>query len=254
MITYAITRKPGSDFAAGQTTAGLGAPDFSLILQQHGDYVDALKSRGLTVVELNSLPGHPDAYFVEDPAIVAPSVAVITIPGAPSRQGEQESLESALKPYRSIERIQSPGTVDGGDILMVGNHFFIGVSARTNAEGARQLGEILERHGNTFTRVPVTNGLHLKSDVNYVGDNTLLLTPGFQHREEFSGFDKIVLDERETYAANSMLINDCLFVPRGFPNTSARLEQKGYDVVEMDTSEVQKMDGGLTCMSLRFAA
>ena len=254
MITHAITRKPGPDFADGVTSAGLGTPDYDLILRQHDDYVAALKQLGLTVLELEPLAGHPDAYFVEDPAIVTPVVAVITIPGASSRQGEQESLAPILEDYRQIERIRSPGTVDGGDVLMVGNHFFIGISARTNAEGARQLGEILRRHGHSWSTVAVENGLHLKSDVNHVGEDALLLTPAFEHRDEFDGFEKIILSEREAYAANSMLINERLFVPRGFPDTLGKLERSGFTVTELDTSEVQKMDGGLTCMSLRFAA
>lgn len=254
MITHAITRRPGTDFADGLTTSDLGEPDFGLIIQQHDGYVEALRKHGLNVIELSALEGHPDAYFVEDPAIVAPKVAVLTIPGAPSRQGEQQSLGAVLEEYRPIERITPPGTVDGGDVLMVGKHFFVGISARTNSEGARQLGAILEHHGHSWSAITVGSGLHLKSDVNYIGDNTVLLTPEFAGREEFGAFDKIVLDEQETYAANSMLINDCLFVPRGFPDTLGKLAQRGYDTVELDTSEVQKMDGGLTCMSLRFGS
>lgn len=254
MITHAITRKPGPDFADGLTTASLGRPDFELIVQQHAAYVKTLKRLGLEVIELEALAGHPDAYFVEDPAIVTPEVAVITVPGARERQGEQDSLASVLQDFRTVERIRPPGTVDGGDVLMIGNHFFVGVSARTNADGARQLGEILERHGHDWTAVPVRGGLHLKSDVNHVGKHTLLITAEFEHREEFGGFDKIVLTQQEAYAANSLLINDRLLVPEGFPKTRRALEERGFDVTVLDISEVQKMDGGLTCMSLRFSA
>lgn len=252
MITHAITRKPGPNFADGLTTAGLGRPDHGLIVQQHDAYVCALKNRGLFVIELDALDAYPDAYFVEDAAIVAPDVAVITIPGAPSRRGEQQSLEEILQAHRKIERIAYPGTVDGGDVLMVGNRFFIGVSGRTNAEGARQLGEILARYGHTCTTVAVKHGLHLKSDVNYIGNNTLLTTFAFETTSEFQNFKKITLSKQESYAANSMLINDCLFVPEGYPDALSTLQRTGYDVIELDVSEVRKMDGGLTCMSLRY--
>ena len=252
MFTHAITRKPGANFADGLTQGNLGAPDFELITQQHAAYVEVLKLRGLTVTELEPVDAHPDGYFVEDPAIVTPKVAIITIPGAPARRGEQESLEEVLCKFRPTAHITPPGTVDGGDILMVGNHFFIGISARTNAEGARQLGVVLERYGHAWTTVDVQNGLHLKSDVNYIGDNTLLLTPGFAHRKEFKDFERIILNADETYAANTLLLNDCLIVPRGFPDTLGKMRHTGHDIVELDVSEVQKMDGGLTCMSIRF--
>jgi dimethylargininase len=252
VTTHAITRRPGPDAARGLTSAGLGEPDWGLLLRQHGDYVEHLKRLGLEVIELDALQAHPDAYFVEDPAIVAPGFAVITIPGAPSRRGEQASLEKVLKAYREIEHITPPGTVDGGDVLMAGSHFFVGVSARTNAEGARQLGAILERRGHSWTAVTVKSGLHLKSDVNSLGHDTLLLTPAFETRPEFQAYAKIVVPEQEAYAANSLLVNERLFVPRGFPETLNILQGAGYDVTELDMSEVQKMDGGLTCLSLRF--
>jgi dimethylargininase len=252
MYTHAVTRKPGRDFAEGLTTAGLGRPVYALAEEQHNAYVETLKHLGLTVIELDALPDHPDACFVEDMAVIAPNIAVITNSGAPSRRGERQSIERVLRRYRETIRIESPCTVDGGDVMMVESQFFIGVSARTNEAGAGRLGEILVGHGYTWTAVDVGGGLHLKSGVNYIGDNNLLITEDFAAHPGFDKFEKIVLSGAESYAANTLRINDCLITPKGFPNTLEKLSGIGCKIVELDTSEVRKMDGGLTCLSLRF--
>jgi dimethylargininase len=252
MFTHAITRLPGENFAEGLTTANLGRPDYALILKQHHAYRHALLSLGLDVVVLPAEPEFPDAYFVEDPAIVTPELAVITRPGAPSRRGEETSLAPFLEYYRPLRYIQAPGSVDGGDVLMIGHHFFIGLSERTNQEGATQLARYLETAGYTSETVPVAAGLHLKSSVNFVGKNTLLVTKNLSTYQGFAGYEKIILDEGEQYAANTLWINDTLLMPEGFPNAHARLSTLGLPIIELDISEVRKMDGGLTCMSLRF--
>jgi dimethylargininase len=252
MFTHAITRKPGANFSRGITTAKNASHSYELIVSQHAAYLETLRSFGLEVIVLNSLPDYPDAYFVEDTAVVTPQVAVVTIPGATSRRGEADAIAPVLADYRKIKRIQPPGTVDGGDVLMVGNHFIIGISERTNTEGAEQLGKILQPFGNTWATVPVRSGLHLKSSINPVGDNTLLLSREYTGLEELKRFEKIIVDEDEKPACNTLWINDHLMVPRGFQATRKKLEASGYDIVELDVSEVNKMDGGLTCMSLRF--
>jgi dimethylargininase len=252
MFKYAITRKPGKNFAAGLTTANLGTPDYNLILKQHHAYVCILQSLGLEVEILQSLPEYPDAYFVEDVAIVTPEIAVITHPGAQERAGEANHIESSLTQYRSIARIQSPGTLDGGDVMQVGNHCYIGVSDRTNEEGARQLAQILHQYGYNCMAVAVSGGLHLKSDVSYIGRNTLLVTEALSESEAFINYDKILVDPEEAYAANSLLINNRILMPEGFPRTKSKLIAARFDIIETETSEVQKMDGGLSCMSLRF--
>jgi dimethylargininase len=247
MFTHAIARKPGANFFRGITTAKNESHSYELIVSQHEAYLEALRSFGLEVIVLNSLPGYPDAYFVEDTAVVTPQVAVVTIPGAISRRGEADAIAPVLVNYRKIKRIQPPGTVDGGDVLMVGNHFIIGISERTNTEGAEQLGKILQSFGNTWVTVPVRSGLHLKSSVNLVGENVLLLSREYTGLEELKRFEKIIVDENEKPACNTLWINDHLMVPRGFQATRKKLETTGYDI-----SEVNKMDGGLTCMSIRF--
>ncbi len=252
MFSIAITRKPGDNFSQGITTSDLGAPGFALILAQHAAYIETLRQLGLSVIELDSLADYPDAHFVEDVAVVTPEIAVITNPGATARNGEQEHIEPVLAQYRELAHIRPPGTVDGGDVLMVGKHFFIGISERTNQIGGMQLGEILKKYGNTWSAVSVGAGLHLKSSVNWVGGNNLLISPAFAHRFEFEGYAQIIVDPDEEYACNTLWINNILLTPKGFPKTKERLASLGLKIIELETSEALKMDGGLTCMSIRF--
>jgi dimethylargininase len=252
MFTHAITRLPGENFADGLTTSDLGRPSYEIILKQHQAYRQALLGLGLDVVVLPAETAHPDAYFVEDPAIITPKIAVMTHSGAPSRQGEGATLEPILEYYRPIFHIHPPGTLDGGDVLMVGNHFFIGLSERTNTEGAAQLASLLAAAGHTSETVTVSGGLHLKSNVNYVGSETLLVTKSLVNHPAFDHYDKILLENDEGYAANTLWVNDALLIPKGFPKTYASLAHLGMMIIELEVSEVRKMDGGLTCMSLRF--
>ncbi|MDJ0987022.1 MAG: arginine deiminase family protein [Desulfobacterales bacterium] len=248
----AITRVPAQTFDRGLTTSKLGPPDYASVLKQHHAYTDALASIGLNVIELEPLPHYPDAHFVEDTAVVTPEMAIITNPGAASRQGEEKTIAAELEAYRQIESIQAPGTLDGGDVLMIDNHFLIGLSERTNQQGADQFGRILDKHNKTHTTVAVGAGLHFKSSVNFVGKNTLIVTPDFAEHQALKAYDKIVANPDECYAANTLWVNDHLLVPKGFPNTKAKLEALGLPIIELDVSEIQKMDGGLTCLSIRF--
>lgn len=250
--THAICRLPAPDFADGLTTSDLGRPDFQTMVAQHGGYVSALQALGLAVEVLDPLPGHPDAYFVEDAALMFPEVAVVTRPGAAARRGEEAAMAPVTARHRPQVALEAPGTLDGGDVLVIGKRVFAGRSERTNEEGIEQLGRLLAPHGYTVTAVPVAAGLHFKSSVNWVGGNTLLVSPAFADREELRGFDLLVADPAEEYATNTLLINGTLLMPAGFPRTRALLEPLGLPIVELDTSEARKMDGGLTCLSLRF--
>lgn len=253
MYTQAIARIPGENFARGlTTTVSADPPGYDRLLEQHQAYLQALKACGLELTVLDPLPEYPDAYFVEDTAVVTPDVAVITNPGADARKGEEASMARVLAEFRKIEHIRAPGTLDGGDVLQVGRHFFIGLSERTNRQGAEQLGRILERYGNTWDTLVVGAGLHFKSSVNYVGRNTLLVPPDFAGHEKLDRYEKIVVERTEAYAANTLLVNGCLLLPAGFPGTRGQLEALGFEIIELQTSEVRKMDGGLTCMSIRF--
>lgn len=248
----AVIRTPAADCGKGLTTAGLGPPDYPLLLQQHREYARLLAEAGLEIIPLPPAPGFPDAYFVEDPAIIATEVAVIARPGAASRRGEEESLAPVLARFKPLARIEAPGTLEGGDVLEAGGRWFIGLSERTNEEGARQLGSILESYGHAWTLVPVPAGLHLKSSVNDLGDGWLILAPALESDAAFCGFRRIVLEAEESYAANVLRINGRILLPAGFPAVRRKLGRLGWPLLEVDVSEVRKMDGGLTCMSLRF--
>lgn len=254
VFTNAIVRTPCEQFAAGLTTSGhLGAPDYHKMLAQHAAYVDALRLLGLTVEVLPPEDDYPDAHFVEDTAVVMDEVAVLTNPGAPARSGEQVSIEPALALFKPVVRIEGDGTMDGGDVLQVDRHFFVGLSERTNEEGARQFADVVGAYGYTCQAVPVGEGLHFKSGVNHLGGRDLLVTPEFAGLEELAPYTLHVTPEGEEYAANTLWINGTLVTPAGFPGVRALLDGLGLPVVELDMSETRKMDGGLTCLSLRFS-
>ena len=252
MFAHAITRIPGPDYPKGLTTSTLSAPDLALALEQHAAYVRCLESLGVNVEVLPAAPGFPDACFVEDTAVVVREIAIVSRPGAPSRTGETALIETALAAHRPLARIEAPGSLDGGDILQVGKRFFIGVSDRTNAEGARQLATILAKHGYAAHIIEVAAGLHLKSSLNFVGENTMLVTADFAGHPAITDFKQILCPEGEEYAANTLLVNGTLIMPTGYPRTKALLKPLGLPIVELDTSEYRKMDGGLTCLSLRL--
>jgi len=235
----------------GLTTADLGAVDFRGATRQYTDYVQALRHLGLEVFELPSEPAYPDAHFVEDTAVLFDALAIITRPGAPSRRGEESSVERFLAHHRPTVRIQAPGTLDGGDVLVVGDSVFVGLSERTNRSGFDQLSEFIGPLGYACHPIPVGAGLHLKSSVNVIGENRLLLTRDFEDHISFRGYDKILVPNEEAYGANVLFIDHTFLVPSGHPKTQRALSDLG-SVKTLDMSEMQKMDGGLTCLSLRF--
>jgi dimethylargininase len=253
MFTHAITRRPAANFAEGLTTKDYRTPpSYALLLEQHRRYTETLADLGVEVIELPELAEFPDAYFVEDVAVITAEFAAITNPGAPSRRGETDFIGSEISRFRQCRRIVSPGSLDGGDVLQADRHFFIGISERTNMVGAAQLGGWLQEFGYTWTSIPVGAGLHLKSSVNYLGEQTLLLTEDLAGINLFSGYDRILVPSEEAYAANTLAVNEHLLIPAGYPQTREKIEALGMPVIELDVSEVAKMDGGLTCLSLRF--
>lgn len=251
-FTHALCRTPATTFAGGLTSSKLGLPQYELMLQQHQGYVEALRSLGLQVQVLEPLQAYPDAHFVEDVAVLTPEIAVITRPGAEERRGEEEHIQAALAAHRPLAFIEAPGTLDGGDVMQIEDQFYVGLSARTNKAGAQQLSDILAAVGYNCTAVPLGDSLHLKSDVNYIGRSTLLVTPEWTDAPVFAHYKKIVVSADEAYAANTLLINDRLLSPQGFPQTHRLLREAGFEVIEIAASEARKMDGGLSCMSLRF--
>lgn len=253
MFTKAIVRTPGRNLVSGLSKAGLGTPDYDKALAQHRQYIADLESCGLEVLVLDADETYPDSTFVEDVALLTAQCAIITRPAAPTRRGETASIRPVLERYYGhIEEIGEPGTLDGGDVMQVGQHFYIGVSARTNADGARQLLSILERHGMAGSTVPVTDFLHLKTGVTCVADQALLAAGEFVSQPEFSAFRILPVAGGETGAANCIHINGTILMPAGFPETRQQLAAEGAPIIEVDISEYAKLDGGLTCLSLRF--
>jgi dimethylargininase len=253
MFSNAIVRTPCKNFINGLTTADLGTPDYNTALEQHQKYIEALQACGLNVTVLDPDEQHPDSTFVEDTALITPYCAVITNPGAPSRKGETEEIKNVLKKYFSdIYEIKEPGTIEAGDVMMVDKHYYIGLSERTNSLGSEQLLNILSLFGLTGSAVSLKNILHLKSGVSYIENNNLLVTKIFVNRPEFQKFNLLLIDEDESYAANSLWINDKVLVPKSFSKTKDMIANAGYKVIEVDVSEFRKLDGGLSCLSLRW--
>ncbi|NHR04972.1 amidinotransferase [Chromobacterium haemolyticum] len=251
-FTHAITRLPADTVAGGLTTANIGAPDPALTRSQFRDYVDILLRLGLTVSTLPAQPDFPDAHFVEDTAVLMPELAVITQPGAAARRGEVSSIAPLVSRFRHAVWMNGDARMDGGDVLMIDKRFFVGLTSRTNEAGISQFAAAVEKFGYVVTAVEVSAGLHLKSIVNYVGRNTLILSEDRADDPVFRGYQQIVLAKEEEYAGNTLWINDTLITPSGYPDTLRKLKTLGLPIIETDTSEIRKMDGGLTCMSLRF--
>jgi dimethylargininase len=256
MFTRAIVCPPAENFAAGLTTVDLGAPDFGRALAAHAAYCEALAACGLTLTCLPSDSRYPDSTFVEDAAILTDRAAILTRPGAESRAGEVAAIAAALRPlYAQVEEIVAPGTLDGGDICEADGHFLIGVSARTNEEGAAQLARLLARHGYTCACIDIraTPGiLHLKSGIGYLGDNRMVVIDALAAHPALTRYAQVRVEGAEAYAANCVRVNDWVLFPAGFPRLAAALRALGYTLVELDMAEFQKMDGGLSCLSLRF--
>jgi len=252
----AIVRPPGAGFAAGLTRAGLGAPDLARALGQHAGYVDALRGAGIEVTVLDPDPDHPDATFVEDAAIVTPRGALLTRPGAPSRRGEPERLRAALtRWFEDPGSIEAPGTLDGGDVCEAGSRWIVGISERTNPTGAEQLGAWLDTRGYATTLVDVRRVpglLHLKSGLASLGDGLLATTPALAGRAELRGFEILPVHDDDAYAANLVRVGNAVLVAAGFPRVAAAVAAVGLEPVPLPMSEFRKMDGGLSCLSLRF--
>ncbi len=256
MFKSAIVRAPGPNFAAGLTSASLGTPDFDRVLVQHQRYCAALERCGLTLIRLEADERYPDSTFVEDTAILTLHGAILTRPGAESRRGEAESMQVVLDSlYPSLSTIVAPGTLDGGDICQTDSGFLIGITERTNAAGAQQLADLLARQGYAATCVDIRGVpglLHLKSGLSYLGNNQLAIVGALADHPAFQGYELILVPNGEEYAANFVRINDYVVLAAGFPRMRAAIEALGYPVIALEMAEFQKMDGGLSCLSLRF--
>ncbi|MHA2394599.1 MAG: dimethylarginine dimethylaminohydrolase family protein [Promethearchaeota archaeon] len=253
MFKQAIVRKVSKMFHLGITSANLGKPDYNFATIQHSEYIKALKKCGLNVKILEADDQFPDSTFIEDTAVIDKDFGVISNFGALSRSGEEIEIKEILKEFfTDIEDIKRPGTLEGGDVMKVENEYYIGISKRTNKQGAMQLKKILQNHGFSCTLVTLKKVLHLKTGIAYIGDNNLVVSTELIKNPIFKGYNIIEVEEDESYATNCIRVNKYMIIAKGFNKFKTSLIDLGYKILEIDMSEFRKMDGGLSCLSLRF--
>jgi len=205
---------------------------------------------GVEVVEIEADERFPDCCFVEDPALVVDDYAVITRMGPVSRRGEGEGVSEVLSRFgKRIAHIVAPGTLEGGDVLRIGDSIFVGLTERTNREGIDQLQAILD--GYRVIPVELQDTLHLKS-VSAVGKGYVILTTGHFDDGVFAEYDQIEIPRKDEYSVNCIDINGTVVMAEGYPETREKIEQAGLETIEVPVSEFRKADGGLSCLSIRF--
>lgn len=254
-MLIAVTRAVSRSIARCELTHLERVPiDLEKARRQHRAYEDALHSLGARVLSLPEEPDLPDAVFVEDTAVVLDECAVLARPGAVSRRGEVDSITPVLARYRTPYRIEAPGILDGGDVLVVGRNAWVGLTGRTNRCAAEQLQAFLQPHGYKVHAVPVTGCLHLKSAVTPAAEKTLLINPAWVKKSDFPGMAFIEVDPCEPHAANILLVGEQAVYQPAYPKTLSRLEAAGIRPRLVDASELAKAEGALTCCSLVFKA
>jgi dimethylargininase len=253
-FSHAITRRPPHTICDGLRAVDQGNPDFDRITAHHGEYVAALQKAGMTVVELAPLEQFPDCCFVEDTTLCLPQGAIVLRPGAETRRGESSAMAPHLVQFFSqIEVISGPGFVEGGDILVTEREILVGRSARTDAAGIAELSQIAHAWGHRVREVITPPGvLHFKTDCSLLDHQTILATPRLNASGCFADYTVIETAEGEDACANAIRVNDAVILPSGFPKTAANLATQGYRVVTVNNSECAKIDGGMSCLSLRF--
>jgi len=254
MFKNVIVKRPARALSNGITSAPeLGKPVYENALKQHDAYIEALKKCDVNVKILEADERYPDSCFVEDVAVCTKEFAMVTSPGAQTRKGEEKEIVEALSEfYSKIEYIKAPGTLEGGDVMMVGDHYYIGLSERTNQKGADQLIGALKQYGMDGSVVKMKEMLHLKTGLAYLEENVLLVAGEFIEDKRFDKYNKLVVEEDEAYGANCIRVNDYVLVPKGYSKVKAKIEAAGLKTIVVDTSEYRKVDGGLSCLSLRF--
>jgi len=225
--------------------------DIDKAIAEHHAYERCLESLGVHVISLPALEEHPDAVFVEDPAIVLDEVAVITTMGAASRRGERPSLAAALAEFRPVIHMGDPAKLEGGDVMRVGRDLYVGLSVRTDQAGVDQLREILAPYGYRVTAMELRDCLHLKSACCCVGENTLLINRSWVDSAPLEQY-RLIDIAAEPWAANVLRVGDALVMADAFPKTAAKLRAEGFDVRTVDMSELMKAESGVTCSSLIF--
>jgi dimethylargininase len=253
-FTHAITRRPCAAITAGLRAVDTGAPDLEVMRKHHAAYVAALRGTGATVIELDALEDFPDSVFVEDTALCLPQGAVLMRHGAPSRLGEVSQMAAHLVAlYAEVRRIEGPGFIEGGDILVTGREILVGRSARTDAAGIAELAALVTPWGHALREVETPPGvLHFKTDCSLLDAETILATDRLAASGCFAGYRVIPVAAGEEAAANAIRFNDLVILPEGFPRTAERIAAAGFAVCQIGNSECAKLDGGMSCLSLRF--
>ena len=253
-FTHAIVRQPAKSIIKGLRAVDIGSPDYDQMISDHKDYVDALISAGVAVINLTALDKFPDGQFVEDTALCLPKAVILMRPGAPSRLGEVNEIAPKLRElFEDVYEIDNPGHIEGGDILVTGKEILVGRSARTDENGVRQLSEIVIPLGYVIREVfTPPEILHFKTDCSLLGPDEILSTKRLQASGCFDGYKVVNVADGEEAAANAIRVNDYVIMPGGFPQTKAILEDRGYKVKVINNTECAKLDGGMSCLSLRL--
>ena len=253
-FTHAIVRQPAKSIIKGLRAVDVGSPDYAQMISDHEDYIEALTFAGVEVIKLTALEKFPDGQFVEDTALCLPKATVLLRPSVPSRLGEVNEIAPKLrKLFKEVFEIEEPGHVEGGDILVAGKEILVGRSARTNTSGINQLSEIVTPLGHVVREVVTPPEiLHFKTDCSLLGPNEILSTERLQSSGCFDGYQVINVADGEEAAANVIRVNDYVIMPAGFPKTKEILENHGYKVKTINNTECAKLDGGMSCLSLRM--
>lgn len=250
----ALTHLPSPRLDSGlRTHIARVAVDYDTALRQHAAYCQMLRDCGARVVTLDVNRDWPDSTFIEDTAVVLDEVAVLASMGTEARRGEPDGIERELKTHREVVRIEPPATFEGGDVLRVGRTLLVGVSSRTNVPGVHALEAAVKPYGYQVLPVPVSRCLHLKSACTALPDGRLLVNPAWLDTTALRPFDVVAIPEAEPWAANTMTIGETICLADGHVQTAELLRQRGFAVRTVQVSEFAKVEGGVTCLSLRFA-
>lgn len=254
-FTHALCRVPANSVTNGLRATDHGDPDYTKFLQHHALYVEALSAAGCKVTVLEALEAYPDSVFIEDAALCLAGTAIVLRPGAKSRFGESATLMPSLQTqFKRVVNLAGNGYVDGGDVLVTEQEVLVGLSTRTNQAGFDNLSKLVDQLGYTARKINTpADILHFKTDCGLLDSNTIFSSEALAATGCFADYNVIIAPENESAAANLIRVNDTVFISEGYPKTQAVLSDAGYKVVCLPNSEAAKVDGGLSCMSLRFA-
>lgn len=223
-----------------------------LAKQQHSQYCETLRQVGLTLIPIDADDRFPDCCFVEDPAFVIEDKAIISIMGAKSRVGEEIEVEKTLSRFKKVYKIDPPGTIEGGDVLRINEKIYIGLSKRTNRSAIQQVNNIVSEYGYQVIPVKIEHTLHLKSAFTYLGNDSIVISPGHLDNKLFSEYNKIIIPKIEAHGANCLSINGRVLIQEGYPSTKKLIQDKGFETVTIEVSEFRKGGGSLSCLSIIF--